>query len=108
MRTPAAPWRATPHPLSAAPGTSGRRAALVVRRDAADGADYICEVGMNARQARKLIKVQYWPNTNQWRILVAGSAVGYWDDKDEADLRARSARRGLVESLTEHSPREEP
>lgn len=52
---------------------------------------------MNAAQARKYIQVQYWPNTNQWRILVAGSAVGYWDKEEDARLRAKVARAQLVE-----------
>jgi len=42
---------------------------------------------------KQLITVEYWPNTNKWRILVAGVAVGYWDDESEARMRVRQARR---------------
>lgn len=41
-----------------------------------------------------IITVEYWPHTATWRILVAGVAVGYWPTKDEAETRARQARRG--------------
>lgn len=42
------------------------------------------------------ITVEYWPNTDKWRILVAGVAVGYWSTKEEAETRARQARRELT------------
>ena len=64
---------------------------------------------MKANQARKIITVEFWPNTGKWRILVAGVAIGYWTTKDEADLRARQARRGLIEMssrLKESRPKE--
>lgn len=43
-----------------------------------------------------LITVEYWPNTGTWRILVAGVPVGYWPTQDEAETRARQARRALA------------
>jgi len=49
---------------------------------------------------RRLITVEYWPHTAKWRILVAGVAVGYWEQEEEARMRARQVRRGLIE-LTE-------
>jgi hypothetical protein len=49
--------------------------------------------------ARQLVTVEYWPNTNKWRILVGGVAVGYWDSEDEARTRARQVRRSLIEQL---------
>ena len=57
-----------------------------------------------AATARRLITVEYWPNTNKWRILVAGVAVGYWDNEDEARTRARHARRELLEVIKEPQP----
>lgn len=42
-----------------------------------------------------IITVEYWPNTGEWRILVAGVPVGYWSTEDEAETRARQARHAL-------------
>ena len=47
-----------------------------------------------------LITVEYWPHTGTWRILVAGVPVGYWPTEDEAEMRARQARRALVDQDT--------
>lgn len=44
---------------------------------------------------KNLITVEYWPNTDKWRILVAGVPVGYWPTKEEAETRARQARREM-------------
>lgn len=51
----------------------------------------------------EIITVEYWPHTGTWRILVAGVAVGYWPTADEAETRARQARRALAEASTSKS-----
>lgn len=51
-----------------------------------------------------MITVEYWPHTGTWRILVAGVAVGYWPTQDEAEMRARQARRALAAQASADEP----
>ena len=86
--------------VHAAAGHSARQAARMALPEATMGdSDHGCEVDVNADQLRKLIKVEYWPNTNQWRILIVGWAVGYWDNEEEARSRAKYARAALLDKL---------
>jgi hypothetical protein len=42
------------------------------------------------------VSVEYWPNTNQWRIMIAGVAAGYWDNESAAVERAKEVRKALI------------
>lgn len=51
-----------------------------------------------------LVTVEYWPHTAEWRILVAGVPVGYWASEEEAETRARQARRALAARVSGDEP----